>query len=68
MSLLNSVHVEELLELDVSRLLHEEDQDKVDEVDRLRVIDRMSLLEFSAPKCHRRINNRSKTRDFTVKP
>lgn len=49
-SLLNWVHVEELLELDVRRLLQEEDQDNVDEVERLRVIDRMSLLEFSAPK------------------
>lgn len=32
------------------RLLPEEDQDNVDEVERVRVIERMSLLEFSAPK------------------
>jgi hypothetical protein len=46
-SFLNSVHVEELLEVDATRLLHDEG---LDEVDRFHVIAWMSFVEFSALK------------------
>lgn len=43
-SLLNSVHVEELLELDATKLLHDDDREEAD----LHVIAWISFVEFSA--------------------